>query len=328
MHKIVFITLYYNRSAEVDVTLQSMLAAKTENMHIIAVDDGSTDDTYQKLLQYQDCGVEVVTGENKGFTKSLCNLLEKVDSEYIAICGSGDICHKDRIRTQLDIMDLNKNIAFCGTSSRNIDIEKNQVVDYQNFKEGFLEAANFFDSPPFTHGTVMIRTSAYKAVGGYDERFYLCQDWDLWLRLLSVGDAYFINKNLYDRRLLLDGASFNAQKAELQLVYKYLALYFYKNQNINRDLYLDNFDMKNIINSLNIKNKIRSNMSSRFIKLVLLRDFKGATTTRSILNENYGGLLLKYTIVFYLIFIPIRFNIGVSFLSRFLRVIFDLFRKF
>lgn len=328
MHKVVFVTLYYNRASEVDVTLTSMLAAKIDGVHIIAVDDGSTDHTYEELLKFKEYGVEVITGKNKGFSKCLYDVLDGVDSQYIAICGSGDICHKDRILDQIELMDNRPDISFCGTASRNIDIDSNKVVDIQKFSDGELAAQDFYESPPFTHGTVMIRTSAYKKVGGYDSRFYFCQDWDLWFRLLEVGKGYFINKNLYDRRLLLDGASFNAKKTEKQLVYKYLALFFFKNKNLDRDEYMNNLVLDKVIHDLNFSNEIRKDMSSRYIKLFIIRDFSGARELRDILNERYDGLLFKCLLIFYLIKIPVKYNIGVSFLSGFLRSGLYLFRKF
>lgn len=328
MYKVVFITIYYNRAAEVDVTLRSMLAAKNEDVHIIAVDDGSTDDTYNNLLKYEPYGVEVITSENRGFTKTLSSLLENIDSEYIAICGSGDVCHKDRISTQIQFMDSHQDVVFCGTASRNIDAETYEVVDYQKYNDGYLSKKDFNESPPFTHGAAVIRASAYHQVGGYDTKFLFCQDWDLWLRLLDIGKGYFINQNLYDRRLLLDGASFNAKKTEKQLIYKYLALFFSKNKNIDRKIYMNSRDVDSIVIDLKLAQKIRKDMCARLIKLYLMKDVKGSQELMGIINEKYHGIYLPYLIIYTIIYIPVKYNLGLSYISKTLRSTLSFIRKF
>jgi glycosyltransferase involved in cell wall biosynthesis len=43
---------------------------------------------------------------------------------------------------------------------------------------------------------VLMRRSAYEAVGGLDERWELVQDWDLWMRLSNAGDVFFVPQEI------------------------------------------------------------------------------------------------------------------------------------
>jgi hypothetical protein len=52
---------------------------------------------------------------------------------------------------------------------------------------------------PFSHGEMMFRAEAVRAVGGYDEGFRFGQDYDLWLRLLQRGPIGCVDEILYDR---------------------------------------------------------------------------------------------------------------------------------
>ena len=45
---------------------------------------------------------------------------------------------------------------------------------------------------PFT----VMRRSAYEKVGGLDARYEMVQDWDLWIRLLALGDLYYYPKDV------------------------------------------------------------------------------------------------------------------------------------
>lgn len=301
MAKITFITLYFNRGNEVDVTMNSMLAASVENTSIIAVDDGSSDHTATKLVRFEANGVKVVSHLNKGFTRSLIDIIDSVDSEYIAICGSGDICHSKRLKRQMAVMEAMPDVAFCGTASRNIDAETGTVIDTQVYREGILHAQDFYESPPFTHGTVVFRNSAYKGAGGYDPRFIFSQDWDLWLRMLSIGKGYFINEFLYDRRVLADGASFSARKAEKQLLFKHAALYFNQNGQSKRDIILRGI-MSHGVNALpDGIPAMRRDLSNRYLKLLLVDDTANANGIKEILNSTYGGISTRYRFVAFII---------------------------
>lgn len=327
MHKVVLATFYYNRGSEVDVTLRSMIATSDRTTQIIAVDDGSTDDTYQQLMKFKSNQVEIISGNNRGLTRCLYETFENVESEYIAICGSGDICHPDRLKVQVAFMDANPHITFCGTASRNIDAITRAEVDIQDYTERELTAQDFFHSPPFTHGSVIIRTDAYKKVGGYDQRFYFSQDWDLWFRLLSIGPGYFINNKLYDRRLLLDGASFSPKKAELQLIYKYLAIYFYNHNNQNRDELLNNFDVNKVISKLLLKDLLKKNLSSRYIKLIAIKDYDGADKLHMIAKDQYEGIDFKYRLLAKIIILLTKSGINYITINKMLRFVLNFTRK-
>jgi hypothetical protein len=52
----------------------------------------------------------------------------------------------------------------------------------------------------FAHSTVVMRASALKAVGGYRRAFLHAEDYDLWLRLIEVGEAANLSEPLTSLR--------------------------------------------------------------------------------------------------------------------------------
>ena len=66
-----------------------------------------------------------------------------------------------------------------------------------------------------SHPAAMIRSSALEAVGGYDERYAVAQDYDLWWRLSEVGKLANLPEVLLDYRLH-DRAIGGRRKAEQQ----------------------------------------------------------------------------------------------------------------
>jgi len=199
---VTMISVFYNRGYCVNESVQSMIDQKYPNLEIILVDDESIDNTLEELKNFEsDPRVKVVTHKNMGFTKSIKKAVEKIaNGEFIAIHGSGDISHPERIEKQVRSMLNDKNIAVCGAANNNIKAADSTVLDSHIFTAKVIEKNHFYFAVPFTHGAAMFSKDKYNLIGGYDERFNLCQDWDLWLRFIDAGlDIVYISDLLYSR---------------------------------------------------------------------------------------------------------------------------------
>lgn len=219
--KVSIITVYYNRENYVQESLQSLLNQTYRDMEIIAVDDGSTDSTYQKLMSFSEPRLTVYTHANQGFVKSIREAIERSTGELIAIHGSGDISLPERIRKQAQILEENGHIGVVGCY---ID-ECNVTTGHKKQRRSVIKKdVNLTDQVilhnPFTQGEVMFRREVYNRVGGYREFFKYGQDRDLWLRMSLVTEFYIIPEVLYRRFNLPGGVSQSIDKIIMQ---KYFA---------------------------------------------------------------------------------------------------------
>jgi len=199
---VTMISVFYNRGYCVNESVQSMIDQTYPNLEIILVDDESVDNTLEKLQNFEsDPRVKVITHKNMGFTKSIKKAVEKIaNGEFIAIHGSGDISYPERIDSQVRAILKDENIAVCATANNNIKAADSTVLDNHIFAAKVIEKKHFYFAVPFTHGAAMFSKEKYSLIGGYDERFKLCQDWDLWLRFIDVGlDIAYIPDLLYSR---------------------------------------------------------------------------------------------------------------------------------
>ncbi len=284
--KLTVITLFYNRSEVVEQTINSLLKQEFQDFDIIAVDDGSTDSTLYELNKINADNFYVVTHENLGFTSSLISILGEVKSDYIAIHGSGDTCSRDKLSKQIEILEQNANVGFCGTTSENLSPLTREVIDIQSYNKLSLTAIDFQSAPPFTHGSVMFRRSIYDLVGGYDSRFTFSQDWDLWLRMLRESKGYMILEPLYQRYILPDGASFNPIKAEKQLIFKHLALLFDKRAGADRNELLAGDVISK--NRVLFHNELKKDLVNRLFKLILLGHTEHYVVLKDYVYGTYG----------------------------------------
>nr|WP_176759168.1 glycosyltransferase [Pelagirhabdus alkalitolerans] len=211
------ITVYYNREDHVIDSIMSLLSQTYESIEVIAIDDGSTDNTYENLLSIKDPRYSVISHKNMGFVKSVIKGVALAKGDYVAIHGSGDISYPRRIEKQKDVLMNNDKIGLVGCYVNNYNSIKEQsnvlkpVIPKELDLTQAIRQRNFF-----THGEVMFRKSVYNQVGGYRDFFKYSQDRDLWMRMSLVTDFHIIPEVLYKRYMLSDGVSTSSEKIAMQ----------------------------------------------------------------------------------------------------------------
>ena len=230
---------WYNRSAYLQASLDSLLAQSHDNFEIVLVDDGSTDPRLREILaRYDDPRLRVIHQENAGFTRAIRRAIDASTGRYVALQGAGDISFSNRLARQAAFLDAHPDYAAvsCGYNNALIDRDKLHLplpVDRPGFngsgpKSGQLRLEvtpeMIMSRNPFTHGEVMIRRSAHDAVGGYRTFFANAQDKDLWLRLIAHHRLGVLEDWLYQRHTFAaDGIATSLRKLLVQTAYSMVA---------------------------------------------------------------------------------------------------------
>lgn len=194
----------YNVGDTLAEALDSIFAQTFQDFEIVMCDDGSTDNTLEVAKRYQEKypdKVVILQNEvNMGLNYTLNHCLENIKSEYVARMDGDDICVPTRFEKQVKFLDENPDYAI--VSSPMIlyddkgDFRQTVAIEYPQKKD-------FIKDNPFCHAPVMIRTEAYKKVGGYtvDKRMLRVEDVDLWFKLYAAGyKGYNIQEPLYKMR--------------------------------------------------------------------------------------------------------------------------------
>ena len=92
----------YNSEKYLRETIDSVVKQSYTNWEIIAVNDGSTDDTEEIILDYIHQGFRITyhNQENKGFAAARNKAIELAKGEWVAIIDHDDICLLDRLEVQ------------------------------------------------------------------------------------------------------------------------------------------------------------------------------------------------------------------------------------
>ena len=105
---------------------------KREDIEVIVIDDGSTDNTWIKLLDYRNrCTdywyymnlVLLYNTENKGVGYSVNQIYDKAKGEYVVLLGSDDYFYEDEFNKCLELLD-GTDLVYFDVKVNNGDIWK------------------------------------------------------------------------------------------------------------------------------------------------------------------------------------------------------------
>ena len=161
----------YNRAERVVGAIDSIVGQTFENWELIAVDDGSTDETPAALraCAEKDSRLRIIRQENKGVAAARNAALRAARGEFVALQDSDEISSPPRLRLCVDF--LRANSAIAGLHQRM------KSVDAKGDMRGFAFAKKW----------QTLRLSVARAVGGYREFFPSSEDADLNSRLEERG---------------------------------------------------------------------------------------------------------------------------------------------
>lgn len=109
----------YNVAKYIKRCIDSLVGQSFQKFKVILVDDKSTDDTYQYLLQLQaTSGLDIMVLQNScnsGPAVSRNNGILEADTKYITFCDSDDRYEPDFLKTMVSLLEDNAaDMAFCG----------------------------------------------------------------------------------------------------------------------------------------------------------------------------------------------------------------------
>ncbi len=180
----------YNAEKYLKESLESILSQTYKNFEFIIVEDCSSDSSLNILKEYAMQDQRIILIENKrnlGLTKNLNKAIKISKRKYIARMDADDISEKNRLEEQIKFLENNHEIDILGTFSKNIN-ELGEVIGRRKAPIKHEDILKLLPKVnPIAHPTVMFRKSSLKQIGGYNEAYRKCQDYELWFRAASFG---------------------------------------------------------------------------------------------------------------------------------------------
>jgi glycosyltransferase involved in cell wall biosynthesis len=194
----------YNRAHIVCEAIESILQQTYKNLELIVVDDGSTDNTQDKLREYGD-RIRVVYQNNSGPAAAWNSGINASQGEIIAFLGSDDIWLPTFVERQVSVLQrcdasvpcclANAVLSFC--CGKRTGAFENALLNTP-YEEGIWSNVTEILTTRFVlfGQTVAIRRSALKRASSFDESLRYLEDYDLALRLSLQSPWAFIREPL------------------------------------------------------------------------------------------------------------------------------------
>ena len=188
--KVSIIIPVYNGGKYVSMAIDSALRQTYDNIEIIVVNDGSTDDTEKICKSYGD-KIKYIKKENGGVSTALNAAIKQMTGQYFSWLSHDDLYYPEKVEKEIKYLEENNLI---GTDT----------ILYSNFSlmdgDGHFQMDILFDSIIMNQDsvysilkggidglTLLIPKEAFDKVGLFDENLRCIQDYALWFEMYKKG---------------------------------------------------------------------------------------------------------------------------------------------
>ncbi|PPR33811.1 MAG: UDP-Glc:alpha-D-GlcNAc-diphosphoundecaprenol beta-1,3-glucosyltransferase WfgD [Alphaproteobacteria bacterium MarineAlpha6_Bin5] len=195
MYNVSVIIPTYNRKAFLTNAIDSVLSQTYQNLELIIIDDGSSDKSldfikkkYPKIRFFKQRNKGVSSARNKGIKLS--------SYEWVAFLDSDDRWHPKKLEKQINYLIKYSKYEICHTDEVWIKngSKINQHKKHQKFG-GFI-FDKCLDICKISPSSVIVNKKIFKKIGLFDESLPVCEDYDLWLRILVKFPILYLNEKL------------------------------------------------------------------------------------------------------------------------------------
>jgi glycosyltransferase involved in cell wall biosynthesis len=181
----------YNAARYLREAVESVLAQTHSALELVAIDDASSDGSYELLqeLAARDPRVRVFRqARNQGIVAARNRAFREASpsAEFCAILDADDVCEPERLALQVEFLRAHTEYALVGGHTLIID-EASQVIGIRRYPTDYARICKTITRyNPIAQPAVMLRRSLLPSAEPYDAAYPRCQDYALWLQLAAA----------------------------------------------------------------------------------------------------------------------------------------------
>ncbi len=209
----------YNSAGTLRECIESVLSQTLRDFELIAVDDGSSDESLQILEEFsrRDRRVKVLRRSHRGIVSALNDGLKEARGEFVARMDADDLMHPSRLEAQLQWMEENPGVSLCGCLVEVDSLEgelSSGVLRYRDWSNSLVTheqmVREIFVESPIVHPTFFGRRELFLKLSGYRDVPW-AEDYDFILRAYlsghrfgKVGERLLLWRDRSDRLVRVD----------------------------------------------------------------------------------------------------------------------------
>ncbi len=186
----------YNRKALVLRALDSVLRQSYPNFEVLICDDGSTDKTQEWISRVQSDRVRYYKTQHHGVASCRNFGARHAKGQWLAFLDSDDVWHRHKLSEQGRFHHLHPEFLISQTDDFWIrDGKRVNKMKKHSLRSGSLFVESL-ERCLVCCSSVMVHKNLFWAYNGFNEDFQTCEDYDLWIRILSAHPIGFVAKIL------------------------------------------------------------------------------------------------------------------------------------
>jgi glycosyltransferase involved in cell wall biosynthesis len=266
----------YNKAPYIEKAIQSIAAQTYQEFELIVIDDGSIDDSLEKLrvisyeLQEKNpklyVHLRIIEQENQGVSNTRNNGVKLAKYDYIAFLDADDWWESTYLEEMKALIDEFPDAGIYGSSYykvKNRNFIPANIGVKPNFAKGNINYCKVYSKTmwmPLWTGAVIIPKQIYNEFNGFKPNLKLGEDFDLWIRIALKYKVGFINKPLsyynqdvaQETRGVVDDKIYNPET------------FYTFNLNYLEDIEKDNYDLKYLLDRLRIISLFRYRLQNAY----------------------------------------------------------------
>ena len=189
----------YNYAQYVARSIRSVIAQTYQNIELIVIDDGSTDDSREiinhELSRHGECAISVskIFQENKGLTRTNNIALNVASGEFIMRLDADDWLAENAVECLINAFNESPEAGLVFSDYYEVSVTGEILAE---IKRHDFDQLNILDMP--AHGAcTLFRTENLKFLGGYDKEFDRQDGFEIWLRFIRQFRVKNISEPLF-----------------------------------------------------------------------------------------------------------------------------------
>jgi glycosyltransferase involved in cell wall biosynthesis len=175
----------YNYGRFVTQAVESVLAQTYRHVEIVVVDDGSTDDTRQRLEPYAD-RLRYLYQENQSVAAARNTGIRAARGSLIAFLDADDLWHPHKLEVQMRYLAAHPAVGLVAVERLAEDATSWPPLNgYANPRARPLSVKELIIRPYFAPSGVLVRKECFANAGFFDASLRNAEDYDMWIRIAA-----------------------------------------------------------------------------------------------------------------------------------------------
>jgi len=199
MNRVSVIIPTWNRAETLVTAVNSALHQTYPILEVLICDDGSTDDSQERIAAIQDNRIRWIDCGRNGRPAIPRNIgIKESKGDWIAFLDSDDEWFSQKTEKQMEALAKEANCLAVASNANIIRPDKKDVRAFHTLNETTFEFTDLIKTNKIICSSALVHRSVFETTGLFPEAksFKAIEDYALWLKVATVTNWLYVNQSL------------------------------------------------------------------------------------------------------------------------------------